>query len=341
MKLKYYFLPYLITTFFGCRKDPKIDPISPPDPCAITGYSSYSTESFDHEEKQLVTTSMIGPFNFNLYTDGHSQGNPVVNPNNPYEIAYSYRDTSITGITSEIWTFNFCTGKRTKVADNYYYNLDWGVNDWLLFTGTGNKVFKVKSNGDSLTKITDLSGYNNAGKWSPDGTKFFFTGDNGLVICDQKGNVIEINASLNYFAIDWINNETLLCPYYGTTYKFHSFNYVTNSIDIINTNWACSTCGYIYDRSHNIVYGTVNLGTGNDDFFLKYDLTLNTIDTVRTLYDTYQYSTGSYIEQTDKVLTAVSRKNWKDSANNEVYVRIDLLLMDSDCSNEKLILIPN
>lgn len=124
------------------------------------------------------------------------------NPNNSDEmIYYGYSGKTVnSNDTITIYKYNLQTHLRSKVV-NVVGTPDfpqWGANDWIVFDGYGNKLYKVKSNGDSLTSLG--SGYSSL-KWSYNGDKivgFSRVNYNCLSVLDKNGHIEDSTYNNNY-----------------------------------------------------------------------------------------------------------------------------------------------
>ena len=100
---------------------------------------------------------------------------PVFNPSNPNEIIYIRIDIeNLNPGNFELWKFNFCTGEAFFITDFVCCSLDWSVKDWILFTGSNFQLYKIKSNGDSLTQLTFSGDSNSIPSWGEKGNSFAF-----------------------------------------------------------------------------------------------------------------------------------------------------------------------
>lgn len=128
-----------------------------------------------------------------LYSDAipFDYTEPCFNPNNAEQLAYFRYDNTSFNITSEIWVADFCSGTKKMIASNGFYGLDWGINDWLVYTSDDQNIWKIKSNGDSLTQLTFAGSYNRFPKWNPSGTKIALQHQSNslsiFVITDENG----------------------------------------------------------------------------------------------------------------------------------------------------------
>lgn len=311
---------------FSCKKtEPPC-----PDECLGANYNNYSTSDFDFVTSHLVGQSLTGPF-FE-FSEVYSYRFVVFNPNNPYEIAYTKWIANEHSLKKELWKFSFCTGEATKLSGNFYYNLDWGSNGWLLYTGENHQIFKIKGNGDSLTVLSTQSGYNRAGKWNPSGTAYWNYRDDGYYLNKNNGELIKkIGAS---GPIDWINSDLLLV---SANLKLNSYSIKSNSFTPLNTNTISPP--FIFDKENMNCYIPFQNGTGQDDYFVKYSLDgSNTVDTIKSLYDSYFYVNGDIAN--NKIVVNLIRQHWQDSLTDTRYVRENILIMDLDGTNERLIELP-
>jgi hypothetical protein len=205
-----------------------------------------------------------------VHTDKYEYLHLCINPNNPYEIAFVRRENKGFPITTgELYTYNFCNNIIKLLATNAFYDLDWSVKNWIVFTGKDYQLWKIKSNGDSLIQLTN-SGTNNAAKWSPDGTIYIW---NGNKIANEKGIVLQtLPVSAETYA--WKNNEIVyIVPPTGPKDPLSLYEL------ILNTN----TANKIMTIPKN---GIGNIwGKGKNKIYI--------IVSNQGVYNTYQYNTLS------------------------------------------------
>ena len=298
-------------------------------PC-IGDYNLYSTDSFDYVKKHLSSSY---PIFRTLKVAKYLYSEPVFNPNNPYEIAYIRHSKDGFIQIKELWKFSFCTGVATQLADNVYYNLDWSSKGWLSYTGTGHQIFVIKENGDSLTKISTLGGYNRAGQWNPSGTVFWNYRDDGMHFIDIEGEYVKKQTVYPFGSINWLNDTTLIG---WRDNNFYSLTLFEEELVLLNSN---STKTYSYvDLINNDCYVPTSLGTGFDDYLIRYGLNGdNSIDTIYKMYDSYMFTKGDIAN--GKIITALARKNWTDVFNEQL-LRQNIMIMDLDGTNERLVKLP-
>ena len=342
-RITYIALILIVLTSLSCRKDVSIpvDCCSNPNQVSCSGmtYNNFSTDDFEQIIKPVDNPgAVIGPFIFDNFK--YSVGGAIMSPTDPYLIAYGKSDSGSTSITGELWTFDFCDGKSELVTTNAIDRLDWSTKNWLLYTGTGYEVYKVKSNGDSLTQLTNGSGTQLAGKWSPDGTKFWVEGQDAFKILDENGSsIIEYPGLPNFDAIDWLDNEHLLIVDYNTDI-FSSFNFLTSDIVQLSGGPICHSCQKIYDSKNQRVFVGQENGGGGFDWYI-FNLENGSSSVIENLDASFHYYAGDYVEKTDKLSLVLRRMEWKDSVQNEIYSRDDLLIMNPDGSGKRLVQLPH
>jgi Tol biopolymer transport system component len=152
-----------------------------------------------------IDTLKIPPYNDTLYNC------PRFNPNNPNEIIY------VQGIHSQnlirLVKKNLTTNAETFIIDSIWGMPDWSVKDWIVFNHADNQVWKIKSNGDSLTLLTTHMQGGFYAIWSPDGNKIAYKNTNttAILICNENGNVLD---SLPYkvdYSSQWSKDGINIC----------------------------------------------------------------------------------------------------------------------------------
>jgi len=317
----------ILLAFISCRKDkPFIQ-----NECVSAKYDLYSTQEYDFIKKTLIGTSPLGSSYYAF--EKYSYKSPVFNKANKFEIVFIKQNNQSTNLEKEIWSFNFCTGLIKKLVDNFNYNLDLSAKGWLLYTDINHNISKIKSNGDSLSVLSTLPGYNRAGKWNPTGSLYWNNRDDGLHIENDKGNVVKIISTIPFDAKDWLNDSTLIGL--GTGSSFFSLNIYNEELTQLNNNWTSSNAPVIFDFDNMNCY----VPTLFNNSFLMYDLSgTNNIDSLSDIYNSYNYGNGDYLD--GKIITSLVRMHWKDKDTDQIYYRANLLIMDTDGTNERLIKLP-
>lgn len=145
-------------------------------------------------------------FGWNYASDSNFNEAPSYNPNNSNKFAFLQQTTKGTTLC----TYDIKSNIILKLyTGNIFYKPDWGITDWILFD-VNNDVYKIKSNGDSLTQIT-TGGISCNPKWNPDASKFIYnlfagSGYNGTLVSSANGNIID-SLDFSFGATSaWIGN---------------------------------------------------------------------------------------------------------------------------------------
>ncbi len=245
---------------------------------------------------------------------------PVFNPNNPNQIAYIRFDTLAPYQQKgalELHTFDFCSGEVSIVNRDSIvsYTVEWSSKDWLLYRKWFKDIYKIKSNGQSKTKVVDTYislSQNRIPIWSGSGDHLAWSGDErpliyGLYDNSTCGFVI---MNENGMKVDTISEFCKVVPSGGVL--FQNFNLNLEIADHFswskdNTKIACDASAYV---DYLYLYG-----------LFYYDFTLDEIVFVDDL-NAYPW----YGKVTDTDWTPDSRKlvwstersvGWKDIYSGE------------------------
>ncbi len=164
----------------SCEKQPEFCPPTPPGPADIASLINQGilvkpdtfcmTEPFP-EQPNIGFTSVYDSIVYRL---------KGVNPLNPYEMAYSKIHVAGLGNWAELWTINLSTGEQSLLLQNDVPSLDWGKNGWLVFhqydDAAGFNIYKIKANGDSMTRLTQPGNKNIRPQWNAEETRVYYEG---------------------------------------------------------------------------------------------------------------------------------------------------------------------
>ncbi len=167
----------------SCEKQPEFCPPTPPGPADIASLINQGilvkpdtfcmTEPFP-EQPNIGFTSVYDSITYKL---------KAVNPLNPFEIAYSKIHIVGLGNWAELWTMNIATGEKSLLLQSDVPRLDWGKNGWIVYSIYEEEyafnIYKVKSNGDSLTRLTQPGFKNIRPQWNTNETRVFYEHSSG------------------------------------------------------------------------------------------------------------------------------------------------------------------
>ena len=324
---------YILFLFFGLLTSCNKKIIVPLDCDCTTNYTAKSLDTFP---AIYDTCNYMPDINFHLkYGYTHAQ----FNPKNGNQIAYMRPQRIPMSYDNELWTFDFCTGEKKMLTNKILSPFDWSANGWLLYMDWDKQLYKIKSNGDSLTQLTFSGIYNTKPSWNPDGTAFYFVKEepgirrsylakpNGEIYKDLGREIIGRSAvhwdmedyllvhkdkQISLFEIKTLNNElfdTLQNLFIDITGPLH---YLKNRNGIL---W---TSGY--------KMGIIELDTKQEDRFFEtpWDGSNNIVIDVSS----------------DEKTVLISRVNRLKTGQCERQVEEALYFIDIDGKNERRILIP-
>ncbi len=116
---------------------------------------------------------------------------PCLNPNNPDEIVLRLHE-NYTDTIFKLIKYNLSTKTKKTIYEGNFLRPRWSRKDWIIFNSNDYNIYKIKSNGDSLTQLTTL-GICFAPEWNLAGDKFiYYTGQltnppSMSIICNENG----------------------------------------------------------------------------------------------------------------------------------------------------------
>ena len=149
---------------------------------------------------------------------------PCFNPQDSDQLAYYHRDSSEYNNTYELWVLDFCTGEQKMLVDDAFYGLDWSIKDWLIYTASDQNVWKIKSNGDSLTQLTSTGIFNRYPRWNDKGNKIAckveIDEENYFTIADENGIQLDVIPELETSGVwCWIKRNRILYMVADSSYS--------------------------------------------------------------------------------------------------------------------------
>lgn len=180
--------------------------------------ASFPSESVDDTTYNCCPGCVIDPEE--LYFAGHpyDYAYPCFNPNNSDQIAYYRYDNYKAEAGWEIWVQDLCTGEKRMLVNDANYGIDWSVKDWIVYTATDQQIYKIKSNGDSLTRLTPSGDYNRYPKWDIKGERIAYeceeSGDTRFIILnDRTGERDTIPELSRIEAWNWVGDNEVSYPF--------------------------------------------------------------------------------------------------------------------------------
>lgn len=248
--------------------------------------ASFPSESVDDTTYNCCPGCVIDPEE--LYFAGHpyDYAYPCFNPNNSDQIAYYRYDNYKAEAGWEIWVQDLCTGEKRMLVNDANYGIDWSVKDWIVYTATDQQIYKIKSNGDSLTRLTPSGDYNRYPKWDIKGERIAYeceeSGDTRFIILnDRTGERDTIPELSRIEAWNWVgDNEvsyvnatwdgsTRVTTQYVRKFDLPSRQSILlHTLDIVSSNDYLLFSTDFLSNENNIIWcakgtiGKTNLSTG-------------------------------------------------------------------------------
>ncbi len=257
---------------------------------------------------------------------------PTFNPKNPDEIIYVRGKISVA--SSWIIKRNLLTGLEEKIIEGVLRHPDWSSNDWILFNHADNQVWKIKSNGDSLTLLTiDMQGGQDA-VWNPEGSKMAFFRKVGsvyyVIIADAKGNYLDTIQHFSYYLTNWSKNGKYLSGVDGANPMY---------CDVASKNQFRATSNSIDENVTNLIYIDGVTWTPDSQFLIwcnhygifKTDINSKTTTRIKTSCDSKYYVSLSVSPDGKKIIAG--RQEQKLDGKN-LYIKSGLSLINIDGTNE-------
>lgn len=159
---------------------------------------------------------------------------PHFNPNNNDE--FLFVDQIYQSPYAKLCVHDITTGETQIILEGQTFLTQprWHANGWILFRGNGDNIYRIKSNGDSLTQMTTSNMFQ-LPVWRPDGQAWIsnnavnFAGD--IDVFDLDGNLIEVIQGEEFFKGDWSDDNRIV-----TTKGYSGSNQFTWT-DAGNLNW--------------------------------------------------------------------------------------------------------
>ncbi len=228
------------SAFFACEQESLDDII---DHCLFNNTELLEDHNILGSSSGMQQWQVLGP----------DYQHPHFNPNNLNEIAFQK--------SREIWIIDMCTGEKRLLIPDYVSSLwDWGKTDWLIYTNTGMDLYKIKSNGDSLTRLTTYGIYNTNALFNSTGDKYVYR-----KIMDAEG--FSIIANLDGVHLDTIGGpmrsdrmhwfeDGRLCGRNSEGIGFIDIaSFEMTAIDFIYLHFTVYGAHYLYDDA-SILWGT-------------------------------------------------------------------------------------
>lgn len=201
------------------------------------------------------------PLGYNFKIDSPFLKFPYFNPNNSNELLFVEEFPS-----SKLFTYNLITGAKNLIFEgNIISPPKWSRTDWILLNLSDASIWKIKSNGDSLTQLT-YTGSNYYGEWDAYGQRFIFSRTVGssyyTLIANNLGVVVD---TLSQWTIS--SHASWQNPTYLTFVDYLNGIILLDSSNVAKTLYSidksevdgiffCNKCTDVVWCSRNKIYST-------------------------------------------------------------------------------------
>jgi len=148
-----------------------------------------------------------------------------------------------------------------------------------------------------------------------------------------SGEEFYVNTTVPFEPFDWLNDSTVV----GISQnKIHSRLIPNGELNLLNSVETSVICDKFYNKDKNTCY--INK-RNNPMKLLQYSLSGdNNVDTIKSAIASHKYFEGDFVN--DKFITTLARQEWANLTGNVRFFRSNVLIMNSDGSDERLIEIP-
>lgn len=189
-------------------------------------------ECYDFE---FPTGYSVFPYIYSQY----SFQSPCYNPNNSDEICYLKLTQN--PYAAELRKHNFATNEDMLLASPMWGKPYWSTSGWILFNKGDNQIWKIKSNGDSLTQLSDpMQGSYFSASWNEAGEKIAYRkhGTSGYLSIVTNQSLMPLDTIEGYTIVGgtWHGNMLAFGNTLNGNVSFVIYNSDTKETIEINTN---------------------------------------------------------------------------------------------------------
>jgi hypothetical protein len=321
--------------FFACKKEtPTI--ITPIDSC-VQNYELYSKPYDDLYKGAYVISCPAAPKR--IYPDKFSYRSLGINPKNKHEICFLRQLNSTPSFRYyDLLKYDFCTNKTSLIVSNVKTVSDWSIQDYFIFVSyEDDKVYRIKSNGDSLKQLANVEEFYKLTNWSPNGTKIVL---NNNTVIDASGNNLQ-KLPFIIATYTWESDSTLFyCSYDDPKddFKLLRYNFNTKKSQLFYAEPKNGTSHiHHFSAKDSKIYGF----TQNDNKYNYFSIDTKTLKKI-LLGSYYVNNLSLYIKGSfDNQLLATF--DMRDTIPAQICAfkhRSHIALMNLDGTNERQVLIP-
>lgn len=255
---------------------------------------------------------------------------PYFNPTNENEFLYLKKYTP-TYQSSELYTYNILTNEKQLIySGSIIYSPKWGPNGWIIFSKQDGEIYKIKGDGEGLTKLT-MDGCYHYPEWYFDQDQF-----------------VAYNACLGVdilFNADGVALDTLP-KLIGPTSSLAQAPYMTsNSLGVRFYNYETNNFDFIYDYSsqvNNSANGGSVFYTSTNEVVYSHENGLNKLTIPSLTSVNFRRSCNSKVYLFGSVNSSKTRMIWSRGDYDQVdectlKFKSNIYIMNMDASDETII----
>lgn len=318
-----------------CKDNDPIIPPPPPPPC-LAGLDSVTIPAVNQDTINDFSWCVFSWIPF--YPERYKYSFPSFNPNNAAEIAFVRWDRQEN--EWHLCILDFCSGELRIITDQAFEYVDWGKKDWIIFIGRDHQVWKVQSNGEGLTRLTN-GGENSNCIWNADGNAIVYVRTNAPGYCfmlNENGTILDTIEKMQARpAFDWSPDDKILTL--DGDANTYGFGYYDMALDTIVFVEEVELKNYIHQMEWSKDYteifwtGVWKIARTNIHTSLKMEI-INLPDGVNNR----RYIGFTISPDFKHIVTC--REDWKQLNECDVEIRTNLYIMNIDGMDERKILIP-
>jgi hypothetical protein len=302
----------ILSSVFSCRKDSEV--IIPEVPLVVD--DSVYCECTPIPPGPIIGYSYSYQPNYYVYAS--------FNPNNDDEIVYFDLNA--------VYKYNLVTKVKTMLYQGQITSeLNWGINDWIVFRDNG--IWKVKSDGSNLSLLPNSGSYNSP-KWNNDGTKMVCTDNNNMgktILINEIGFVLDtLENCRTTFGSSWNHSEYL-------------FSRMTYNANLIISNPNTDEASFDFSISNNFDTYTgclneINKGGGgvwvNDEVYYAHSLgifklnLLGESELVKQVCNTEYFTSPTLNQSKTKILWIKNESIYIDEFTLEAAKQLYVMSLD-------------
>ncbi len=320
MQKQYIFILLLIVIlFYNCSKD-KIDPPQPSGPPFIE----------ECEDIPPVTGVVLGGWGHSWTATYPIYDLPRFNPNDPNEIILRLRKEP-NASAFQLVKYNLVTKAQETIYEGDFIFPRWSKKDWVIMTQSDFNLYKIKSNGDSLTQLT-TTGNCHGVEWNITGDKFIYESiqvNNLSIICNEFGMPLDTLETGGTISPSWQHDSLVTNKSAASVFIFNPYSKEPDfDAEIIQEMNEGGTSLADWMDNENVIWS--NFGG-----IFKSNIITKETETLIASCDSRHYQFPSVSKISKKILFQRIDKDVTDIENNKGILNTRIFIMNFDGSEKE------